>query len=40
MEFKTDVLLHGGGYNPDQWLDGRIFWREMRKCWRNPAATW
>ena len=21
MEFKTDVLLHGGDYNPDQWLD-------------------
>ena len=21
MEFRTDVLLHGGDYNPDQWLD-------------------
>ena len=20
MEFKTDMLLHGGDYNPEQWL--------------------
>lgn len=21
MEFKTKKLLHGGDYNPEQWLD-------------------
>ena len=21
MDFRTDKLLHGGDYNPEQWLD-------------------
>lgn len=27
MDFTTTKLLHGGDYNPEQWLDRRTFWR-------------
>ena len=31
MDFRTDKLLHGGDYNPEQWLkrkDSSVDWRE------------
>ena len=32
MDFRTDKLLHGGDYNPEQWLKDRIFWQRILIC--------
>lgn len=26
-QIKYGHLLHGGDYNPEQWLDRRIYWK-------------
>ena len=38
MDFRTDKLLHGGDYNPEQWLKDREFWEKKLICWRSLAV--
>ena len=41
MEFKTDVLLHGGDYNPDQWLDRPdILERDAEMLAESGGRSW
>lgn len=38
MDFRTDKLLHGGDYNPEQWLKRPDILEKILICWRSLAV--
>ena len=40
MGFRTDKLLHGGDYNPEQWLNRPDILEKDLDMLEDPAVMW